>query len=210
MYPAVGLVIGGIVAPSALWFERTGASLGAALVLALWVAVSGGLHLEGLADSADAWAGGADSRERGLAIMKDPHVGSFAVIALFMLLLVKYAALCELLAAREYLPLLLAPALGRAAVPALLLSTPYARDQGLGRPLIDHLPREAAACAVGLTAAVAVLGLGLGTLVATAVATWWLRALMQRRLGGCTGDTLGATIEIVEAAVLLTGALAGA
>jgi cobalamin 5''-phosphate synthase/cobalamin synthase len=207
MYPVVGLVIGAMLMASARLLNGAGVSLSAALVLVVWVFVTGGLHLDGLADCADAWIGGQDSRERSLEIMKDPHAGAFAVIALLLLLLVKYAALTELLAAREYTPLLLGPAIARAAIPALLLTTPYIRKHGLGRPLVDYLPRGPAACAVGLSGIVALTVLGIWVVLAAAGVTWLLRTLMLQRLGGCTGDTLGASIEGVEAAVLTASAL---
>jgi cobalamin 5''-phosphate synthase/cobalamin synthase len=208
MYPVVGLVIGLILVAVASVVAHDGAALSAALVLAVWVMVTGGLHLDGLADCADAWMGGAGSRERSLEIMKDPHTGSSAIVAVALLLLLKYAALVELLQAQTYTPLLLAPMMGRAAIPALLLITPYVRTQGLGRPLAEHLPRRGAASAVAAVIAVTLVGLDLWVVSAVAGSTWVLRRFMLQRLGGCTGDTLGASVEITEA-VVLTAAVLG-
>ena len=106
--------------------------------------------------------------------------------------------------------LLLAPLLGRSALVALLLATPYVRPGGMGSALAAHLPRAAALLALFLAAA-GVLSAGKPgwlALAAALAAGLLLRWLMMRRLGGATGDTLGAAVELTEAAVLVTLALA--
>src|SRR3990170_9070840 len=97
-YPLVGLLIGAVLV--ALNEAAAGASgaVRAALLLAAWVIVTGGLHLDGLADSADAWVGGLGDRERTLAIMKDPRSGPAAVTTLVVILILKFAALQTLVA----------------------------------------------------------------------------------------------------------------
>ncbi len=210
-YPLVGLLLGGMLAALAWLPLGGGDTLRAAILLALWVFASGGLHLDGLADSADAWIGGLGDRERTLAIMKDPHCGPAGVVALVLTLLLKFAALQALLAHGAWVALLLAPLLGRTALPALFLSTPYVRPGGLGDVLARRLPRRAA-LAVVLAVLIGVPALAgiqsLWPLAAALLAFVWLRALMQGRLGGTTGDTAGALVEIVEVAVLLGAALA--
>ena len=207
MYPWVGLLIGALLLGLDWFLAQAGTSLQAALLLSAWVLISGGLHLDGLADSADAWIGGQGDRERSLAIMKDPNSGPMGVIAIILILLVKYGALVTLLDRSSSLPLLWAPLLARGSIPLLLLSTPYVRQQGLGAALAENLPRPAAAASALLGGSV-VLGLaGYRPLLTALFTLWILRKLMLDRLGGCTGDTLGASVEITEAAVLTAAAL---
>jgi adenosylcobinamide-GDP ribazoletransferase len=208
-YPAVGLLIGVLLCAVSWLFDGAPSLLVAAVVLATWVWSTGGLHLDGLADSADAWVGGLGDRERTLAIMKDPRCGPAGVVALAMVLLLKFAALASLPAVHGY-ALLLAPALARAGLTALFLWMPYVRREGLGTPL-TMAPRRACLFALGATAA-ASLCFGRPGLVAIGVAAivWfaWRRACMER-LHGFTGDTAGALAEMTEVAVLLALTIAG-
>ena len=205
-YPMVGLLFGGL-----LWLLNAvllgaPALLHAALLLTAWVLLSGGLHLDGLADSADAWLGGFGDRDRTLLIMKDPRSGPIAVITLVLVLLLKFAALLALIEQGQSLVLLIVPVLGRGALLGLFLTTPYVRAGGSGQALADHLPRRAGwqvlpACAVGC---VLVAGwTGVWMLVVAASVFIWLRQVMLRRLGGCTGDTAGALLELLEMVVLV-------
>lgn len=202
-YPLVGAILGGLLVGLAGLLHEAPPLLVAALVLTCWVASTGALHLDGLADSADAWVGGLGDRERTLTIMKDPRSGPMAVTAVVLLLLLKFAALASL-PRTAWGGLLLAPLLGRTALTLAFLITPYARAQGLGTGLLAA-PRALSAGAVLLAAgaAVAFAQAGLVALVAAgAVFLLWRRACMQR-LGGFTGDTAGALAECVEAAVLI-------
>lgn len=208
-YPLVGLLLGGLLLAAQALLSQQPAVLQAALLLTLWVALSGGLHLDGLADTADAWVGGYGDRERTLAIMKDPRSGPIAVVVLVLLVLLKFAALLVLLQAGQALALLLAPWLGRSALPLLLRSTAYVRPGGLGAQLAEYLPRRELPWVLGLHLALLVLaGLsGLWALLAaTLVFVFWRRALLAR-LQGTTGDTAGALVELIEVAVLLILAL---
>ena len=208
-YPLVGLLLGALLLAAQALLSQQPAVLQAALLLTLWVALSGGLHLDGLADTADAWVGGYGDRERTLAIMKDPRSGPIAVVVLVLLLLLKFAALLVLLQAGQTLALLLAPWLGRSALPLLLRSTAYVRPGGLGAQLAEHLPRRELPRVLGLhLALLALTGLsGLWALLAaTLVFVLWRRALLAR-LQGTTGDTAGTLVELTEVAVLLVLAL---
>ena len=104
MYPLAGLVIGALCGIGAALFDGVGEGLRAAIVLTLWVALTGGLHLDGLADWADAWAGGRGDRAKSLALLEDPHAGAMAIVALVLVLLVKFAALAEALEAKPTPP----------------------------------------------------------------------------------------------------------
>lgn len=205
-YPLVGGLIG-----IALWclgwlLASAPPLLAAAVLLAAWAAVTGALHLDGLADSADAWVGGMGDRERTLAIMKDPRSGPMGVTAIVLVLLLKFAAL-----ASTPLPaaaLWLAPLLGRAVLTAAFLLTPYVRSGGMGSALL-RAPRGACMAALALAALAAVLAGGSGwrALAVAAVVFLGWRVACLRRLGGMTGDTCGALAELVEAAVLVALAL---
>ena len=209
-YPLVGLVFGGLLWGLNLLLAGSPLMLHCAVLLCAWVGLSGALHLDGLADSADAWLGGFGDRERTLTIMKDPRSGPIAVVTLVLVLLLKFCALLALVQSGQTLGLLLAPVLGRAAMLGLFLCTPYVRAGGLGQALAQHLPRGAAKGVLVATALVCVLVAGWNAVVALAVALVvfaGLRTVMLKRLGGTTGDTAGALLELLEVAVLVGLAL---
>jgi adenosylcobinamide-GDP ribazoletransferase len=205
-YPLVGLLFGVLLWLLDAVLAGTPSLLHAALLLSAWVLLSGGLHLDGLADSADAWLGGFGDRERTLLIMKDPRSGPIAVITLVLVLLLKFTALLALIEQGQGLMLIIVPVLGRAALLGLFLNTPYVRTGGLGQALADHLPRRAGwqvlwVCALGC---VLVAGwAGIWALLVAAAVFVGLRQMMLRRLGGCTGDTAGALLELLEMVVLV-------
>ncbi|WP_095170328.1 adenosylcobinamide-GDP ribazoletransferase [Pseudomonas sp. Irchel 3H3] len=210
-YPLVGLLFGGLLWGLNGLLGGAPALLHAAILLTVWVVLSGGLHLDGLADSADAWLGGFGDRERTLTIMKDPRSGPIAVVTLVLVLLLKFAALLALIEQQATVALILAPLLGRTALLGLFLTTPYVRAGGLGQALADHLPRQAGRWVLLLSALACVLIAGWGGVIALVVAVGvfaGVRHLMMRRLGGTTGDTAGALLELLEVAVLMALALA--
>ncbi|MEW9572309.1 adenosylcobinamide-GDP ribazoletransferase [Rhodanobacter sp. Si-c] len=201
-YPVVGLLIGAILSGLAWLLSREPPLLAAALLLLVWVGITGGLHLDGLADSTDAWVGGLGDRARTLDIMKDPRSGPMGVTAIGVVLLLKFAAL----AARPepVAALWLAPLLGRGALTLAFMSTPYVRSGGMGSGLAGA-PRGACLAVLLLTA---LLSLGFGfhgvrALVAAAATFSFWRWSVMHRLGGMTGDTCGALTELVEMAVLV-------
>lgn len=207
-YPAVGLLLGAVLLALAWALSGLPPLLQGALLLLAWTGLTGAMHLDGLADSADAWVGGMAGdvdarRERTLAIMKDPRCGPVGVVVLGLLLLLKFAALASL-PATAWPALLLAPLLARAVLVPAFTRLPYLRRGGLGAAL-PGAPR--AACVLSLLASVAVCAAAgwrgvLAIAVAALVYAGWRRACL-RRLGGITGDTAGALIELVEAAVLV-------
>ncbi|MDE2254747.1 MAG: adenosylcobinamide-GDP ribazoletransferase [Betaproteobacteria bacterium] len=213
-YPAVGIVVG---VPLVLIGYAVAAGLirpllGAAMILTAWVMLTGGLHLDGLADSADAWAGGRGHRERALAIMKDPNCGPIGVVTLLLVLLLKFSAIADLLDAGRFWVLLLPPILGRVALPLLFYSTPYVRRGGLGERMSVRLHRKAAVM-VSIANSVVILAgwgfIGLVALLAAGVMFIAVRRLMMALINGMTGDTAGATVELVEAASLVALTIAG-
>ncbi|MDH5326864.1 MAG: adenosylcobinamide-GDP ribazoletransferase [Gammaproteobacteria bacterium] len=206
-YPLVGLILGVCLLPLYALFSalETDYNLSAAMVLTAWVFLSGALHLDGLADSADAWIGGLGDKQRTLDIMKDPTCGPAAVIALVLVLLLKFSALQILLAKDLWLWLLFTPMLARACIPVLFLTTPYARSSGLGHALTDPspLPNWSVVIAVLALLIVTTLGTGVVAIFVTTLVFLLLRFLMLQRIHGSTGDTAGALIEWVEASVLI-------
>lgn len=209
-YPLVGLLLGAVLLSAQWALQGQAPALQAALLLILWVGLTGGLHLDGLADSADAWAGGFGDRERTLTIMQDPRSGPIAVVVLVLVLLLKFAALLTLLQTDQPLALLLAPWIARGLLPLLFLTTPYVRPGGLGALLATHLPRaELPWWLAGHVLLLIVLSgwTGLLALPAALLVFAGLRRRMCQRLGGTTGDTAGALVELAEAAVLLLLAL---
>lgn len=201
-YPLVGALIGALLYGLAMLLANQSSLVTAVIILIIWVLITGGLHLDGLADSADAWAGGYGDKEKTLAIMKDPHVGSLAVVVLVLVLLLKFSALSELLKSGNVHYLILAPMLGRCAVVYLFLTTPYVRQQGLGTNMAKHLPRGMAIFVL-LLFIIPALILQPVAVISAGLALMALRYLMIKRIDGMTGDTVGASIEITEAVVLL-------
>lgn len=209
-YPLVGALFGGVLWGVSALLAGTPLMLHAALLLTVWVMLSGGLHLDGLADSADAWLGGFGDRERTLAIMKDPRSGPIAVVTLVLVLLLKFCALLALIEQQQAMVLLIVPLIGRSALLGVFLTTPYVRAGGLGQALADHLPRKAGWWALALSAVVCVALAGYAGLWALMLATLgfiWLRQVMMRRLAGTTGDTAGALLELLEVLMLVGLAL---
>jgi len=207
-YPLVGLLFGALLWLLHLALGTTPAMLQAALLLSAWVLLSGALHLDGLADSADAWLGGFGDRARTLEIMKDPRSGPIAVVTLVLVLLLKFCALLVLVERGQVGLLVMVPVVGRAALLGLFLCTPYVRAGGLGQALADHLPRSAGRAVLLITGVICWLWAGPWMLIVAALAFLWLRRMMLRRLGGTTGDTAGALLELLELAALLGLALA--
>jgi len=205
-YPLVGALLGVILYAAAWLLQGQHPLLIAAILLALWVGLSGALHIDGLADTADAWVGGMGNRERTLEIMKDPASGPMGVSAVVVVLLLKFAALVTL----SPVALLLLPALARSGVALLFISTTYVRPGGIGEALAQHSPRVAVVIGALLVSAAALLVLqwhGAILLLVTALLWWLLRRALIQRLGGFTGDTAGAMLELLESIALLVMAL---
>lgn len=171
---------------------------------------SGGLHLDGLGDCADAWVGGMGDRDRTLEIMKDPTCGPMAVFILTLVLLIKSAAVVSLVMMSGWLVLMLIPVLSRAAGMALFVSSDYVRPKGLGQAFADFSGRTE--CKLALVAALILPPLLVGSwlwlpMLITLGFWLWLRHQSNERIGGFTGDVAGAVIELTEASLLVSAAL---
>ena len=200
-YPVVGLIIGQI-----LWVFNAilpyGSMVSAGLVLSVWVILTGALHLDGLADCADAWVGGLGDRNRTLAILKDPNSGAIAVVVLILLLILKLFAI-ELLIVNGFTLFLIAvPTLAR-LFPALLFATStYVRKSGLGEDLrLDRKDGQIpwmVAMAVAVFVVILLGSSGVFVLLLTALTFYLVRTASVRRIQGFTGDVAGAGIELTE------------
>ncbi|MGH2995111.1 MAG: adenosylcobinamide-GDP ribazoletransferase [Gaiellaceae bacterium] len=211
LFPLVGAAVGAAVGFSAELLARPLPALVAAgLAVALEALLTGGLHLDALADSADGL--GARSRERALAIMREPGIGAFGASALVLDLIVKTAALASLLASpRAGLAVVAAFALGRAAPLPLAVALRYAREKaGSGRVLTDHVGVGAVLAGSALAAGTALAAVGLQTtgvmVLVAGAAVLTLAAVLRSRLGGVTGDGFGAAAEVVGTLALVAAA----
>jgi adenosylcobinamide-GDP ribazoletransferase len=210
-FPVVGLCLGGALALGGWLLDGLWPPLvGAALLVGAWKAATGGIHLDGLADSLDGLAGRDPARR--VAIMRDSRIGVFGAAGSALLLLLSVAALAGLSMRLRAHVLLLAPVIGR--VTPLLAGAwlaPATPGQGLGAAFAAGLSRWAgpalalAACALGA----ALLGPWGAALAPAAWAVALLAAwLLARRLGGVTGDVLGTCVELAELATLLVASAA--
>ena len=202
-YPLVGLVIGAIT-----WLTWKGAVfvfpplVAGVLSLLVWVVLTGGLHLDGLADCCDGLFVSAPQMRR-LEIMKDPHIGAFGVIGLILVLFLKASSLSGIPSASSP-GILLAASLARWCIlPAGLL--PLARPSGMGADFALGFRRSFLLWG-GILPLVLAIFLGLGG-VLSAIAGFGAAGLVlwlaNSRIGGVTGDVFGMVVEVVEAVVLL-------
>lgn len=201
-YPLVGALIGVALVVLAWLLNGQSGFVQAVLVLILWVLLTGGLHLDGLADSADGWMGGLGDQQRTLVIMKDPCIGAIGSLTLILHLLLKWSALITLLAAHQLIPVLVAPIIARLVAILLLAITPYVRAQGIASQMVDSMPKHGVYL-LAVLGAVLLAGLNIVWLVVVAVVFVLARRAMLLRIKGTTGDTAGALIELVEAGVLI-------
>ncbi|TLY82516.1 MAG: adenosylcobinamide-GDP ribazoletransferase [Gammaproteobacteria bacterium] len=202
--PVVGAFVGAAGAAIYLLVRAVlPAGVAVALSMAATVIITGALHEDGLADAADGLGGGS-SRERVLAIMKDPHVGAFGATSLMLALLLKFNLLLAVPPSRLPAMLIAGHALSRLAAVGVLMTLPYVRDEERSRakPLVTATSGASLVVAVGTgLAPLALVGkpalTGAGCVVA--VGLLW-RAWLRHRLGGYTGDCLGAAQQLTEIA----------
>lgn len=218
-YPLVGMIIGSIlffiycICTWQVTNPNTGfdssSLLIAGIILTVWCLITGGLHLDGLADAADAWVGGYGDKQRTLDIMKDPTVGPMGAMLVVLVLLLKFSALVVLVDKFEGWLLLGAfisiPMLARFSIIPLFYFTSYVREKGLGSNLkqsISPLIFVVVATLCTLLSVVFLQQKALLILVLLVAILLWARNMMQQRIGGTTGDTAGAMIEVQETLLL--------
>lgn len=211
-FPLVGGLLGGISVAALRLFARVFPPLvTAVLIVAIEAAVTGAMHFDGLADTADGFGGGR-TRADVLRIMRDHAIGSYGAIALVLVIALKVATIATLADSRYAVPgILLASILGRWSAVILSSTESYARppeDDGpnsVGSPTRFVGRRELAIATVTAVAVAIAVGRWFGgaTLLLVAIATICWGLWCRRRIGGVTGDTLGAGIEMSECLVLL-------
>ncbi len=205
-YPIVGLVVAAlatVLAMVALWLGVP-APVAALIFIASLVMSTGAMHEDGLADCADGFWGGWEKARR-LEIMKDSAIGTYGVLALILVSAARWTLYTQLLAGGAVWAMLLAPVVSRAAMVQVMATLPNARDGGLsadtGRPEQEVM---FAALSIAAIAALLVTGLSAIWVLATAtLAVFALRQLAKLKIDGQTGDVLGATQQVTEAAVLI-------
>ena len=203
-YPLTGVLIGAILAASVAVFSWVGLPVGivAALVVAVNVILTGAMHEDGLADCADGLWGGWD-RARRLEIMKDSHIGVYGVLALGLSLLIRWMGISALIALDIYWVGLIAIAvLSRGSMVVLMAAMPHARDGGLSKSVGRPAPTTAL-----IAVAIALLVAGgldqFALIIATPFAAIACGLIARTKIGGQTGDVLGATQQITEITLLL-------
>ena len=210
-YPLVGALIG-LVLGGLFFLLSAGFALSivCVLLLAASALITGGLHMDGLSDTIDG-LNGSYNREDALRIFKDSHVGAMAVIGMALTILLKYACLTHIPADKMLVTLVLTTTLSRYGMVQLACFSPYARASGgVAQPFVQGIRGQHFSGALVLTLAL-VLGFGgwrglvLGLLVG--LVTLAYQVYFRRRLGGITGDVLGASNELNETLVLLVATL---
>ncbi len=207
-FPLVGLLIGLVMSYCVfLTWHFLPSPVAAVILTFALLAISGGFHLDGLADSADGFFS-ARPRERMLEIMRDSRVGTMGVIALIMIILLKVSALATMNIGQAMLAAFLMPLAGRSLMVLNMAAVPYIRKQGAASLFYTHAPTlRKIALGAGFLLYVGAWSSGKGTaLIAVTCALFcsllWM-AYCRIKIGGATGDTLGACCELAETAVAL-------
>ncbi len=205
----IGAIVGGIYAATR---GAVGATAAAALAVGAGILITGALHEDGLADTADAFGAGV-SRERTLEILKDPRHGTYGTVALVLSVLVRVAAVSALTGVAALAALPAAHAVSRASAAWMLGRWRAATPDGLGATYAAPVTSSQAgvAVAIGAIAAVGLLGpWGLGAIALAVVPAWGMGRLAASKIGGIVGDVLGAAQQLCEIGVLLLTVAAGA
>jgi adenosylcobinamide-GDP ribazoletransferase len=205
-FPMVGFALGAILAlEDAFLTAFLGGTIGAILVILSLTVLTGAVHLDGLADAADALGAGRN-RERALEILRDSRIGSFGAAAIFFALALEAAAIAHDTGAARFTAIFAAVGISRWAMVAAS-TLDYLRPDGAGAALLDTTARRSNLAIASLTVAGAILpianGRTIGAVIVAIAIVAALRAFYRRWLGGVTGDLIGACGVIVEAAVLI-------
>jgi adenosylcobinamide-GDP ribazoletransferase len=211
-FPLVGFVIGFILVNlDRAMLIALPRSVATFLLIIFFVLMTRALHIDGLADTLDGLMGGSDHASR-LSIMKDSRIGTAGVIGIVSVLVMKYLCLNNLYESERVAALLTAPALGRWSQAFMVYNSQYGRENGMAKAFVGHLRSSGLAAsslfAAGLTAFVVVrmdlqsLFLYLSIVCGVIVLTLAGKRYLVRKLGGVTGDAIGAMNELNEVFVL--------
>jgi len=205
-FPIVGVVVGAIVGGVAWGVSHiTSPLVGSAVAVLVGVLITGAFHEDGLADVADAFVGGWSTEDR-LRILKDPLHGSYGVAALCGSILLRVCALSAISPPQMFTAAIAAHCFARAGALALMLTTSLARHEGLGSDYVKSLRRSPAIISLAVSLFFVIFLLGVwsvavvgATIVGAATIRWW----SKKKIGGITGDVLGATEQVSEALILV-------
>ena len=205
-FPIVGIVVGAIVGGVAWGVSNlTTPLVGAAVGVLVGVVVTGAFHEDGLADIADAFVGGWSTEDR-LRILKDPLHGSYGVAAMCGSILLRVCALSAITPQQMFTAAIAAHCLARAGALALMLTTALARHEGLGSDYVKNLRVSKAIVSLCLSALVVIaitgvwsVGVVVSTLIGASIIRWW----SIKKIGGITGDVLGAAEQVCETLILI-------
>ncbi|MFZ1813765.1 MAG: adenosylcobinamide-GDP ribazoletransferase [Rhizobiaceae bacterium] len=215
VFPLAGLAIG-LVAGSLYWCASLflPSTLAAALALAASLLLTGALHEDGLADCADG-LGGGHSRDRALDIMRDSRIGVYGACALVLSLIMRWSALAALTAGGGFLALLIAHSASRGAIAIALAVSTYARREGAGSLVSSGINSTELGATLAVSLVIALLAGGFAGICAVGagwLAAWLFLRYFEHRIGGYTGDCLGAMQQACEitALALFAGFWSGA
>jgi len=211
-YPLIGLIIGLCLYLTFLFCQLVfhgHPGVNASIILGVWVFITGALHLDGLADTADGFLSGQQQRDKIMAIMKDSRSGVMGVVSIVIILLSKFALLMSLISVAPE-ALLIAPFFARLMGLLLISSTDYVQSQGIAAVLHQNFPNARLIMTeLGILLGLCLIAFPIMTLAGLLVFFFFQRT-MQHKIQGYTGDTAGAMIEISETmalAALLAGVL---
>lgn len=206
-FPVIGIFLGGISVGLYLLLNNIlPVPVTLFLVIVLNIILTGGLHLDGLADTVDAFSGGKGNREKMLEIMSDSHIGSEGVVALICIFGLKYVLLLNVNVEKIIAILLVVPVIGRWALVVSMFCSNPVRNEGLGKLFIENTNINNLLAVTFITIIITYILFhiqGIILLLIVFVITWLLTKFINKKLNGMTGDTLGAINEITEPSVIL-------
>lgn len=213
-YPIVGLIIGIILLIISYFFISFEVFLLSTVIVALWVFITGSLHLDGLADLSDALIGGLGNKEKTRQILKDPHIGVHGVTSIVTVLLIKWASIYTLLQHNQLIALFLSPIMARLFILPLIAKTNYYQTTGIAAQIFTHIDKTKLNRHFYIY--LWIMGLFILFFFSNQFITWLfsivvltlillkLRHIAINRLGGMSGDVLGAAIELFEIGFLFS------
>jgi len=201
--PVVGAVVGSCVWMAAFLGSSVDAWLGALLGVIVWLGITGFLHADGLADLSDAMGAAHGDRTRFIEVMKDPHIGSFGVMSLLLLVVSKLVLLKLLIDHGAWWALFLIPAWARLGVSWWALSLPSLTDGSAKAWAEDASIVHSIWWAITLVLMTIYFVSGSWLAVIAPVLLWFWHLFLQKKIGGVNGDCLGAGIEVCEVGMLL-------
>ena len=212
-FPVVGLFLGLMLVGLNILLSILGIQpvvVNIILVITL-IILTGGMHLDGLSDSSDAFLSGKDKKEI-LEIMRDPHIGVMGALSLISIILLKIGLFFSLGSAVKSIALILMCILSRWSVIMIMYLFPYARQEGKAKLFIQGLNLKIFITSLIISLLFSFILWGLKGLMVLAIISgcaYLINKISARKIGGVTGDTLGATIELMEVVTLLTVCIAG-